>query len=462
VDLSGAVRNALSNFSSTFDLAFRPNTPFSPGVYSEFSQSLLSNLLGGIGYFYGDSKVDISHSKEYEETDELFWQKAAEASAHRQPVLKGPSELFTAVPSRPFFPRGFLWDEGFHLEVILDWDMDLALEVIKSWLALIDADGWIAREQILGPEARTKVPLEFQTQYPHHANPPTLYLVLAAFVERLTGQVTYSGKPSYYLTHAAAAEELLFELYPRLKRHYEWFRRTQAGDLRSYNRPDNHNEGYRWRGRTPQHTLTSGLDDYPRAQPPHPGELHVDALSWVGSMAHAMKRIAAFIGEEKDMTKFEEQREAVQQSIEDLHWSEDNQAYCDTTIENNKHVLICHKGYISLFPFLLGFVGASNPHLGAVLDLMRNEDELWSPYGLRSLSKKSPLYGSGENYWRSPIWVNINYLAIQQLLVSTPLCYVYSFQSASGSNLSVRVLPDLKGLINKKLAESTMSCGTTL
>jgi mannosyl-oligosaccharide glucosidase len=418
VSLTNAIHNTLSKFSPSFDLAFGATIPGSPGLHSEFSRSLLSNLLGGIGYFYGESKVDTSHAAEYEEANLLFWDKTAEGSGRTQPTMKGPSELFTSVPSRPFFPRGFLWDEGFHLLVVLDWDMDLALEVVKSWFALMDADGWIAREQILGFEARSKVPLEFQTQYPHHANPPTLYLVIAAFIDRLSGAVVYSGSPSYYLTHAAAAEELLFDLYPKLKRHYEWFRRTQAGDMRSYDRPGKSSvEGYRWRGRTPQHTLTSGLDDYPRTQPPHPGELHVDALSWVGVMARALRSAAAFLGEVKDLDRFEVQDEAIEQSLEDLHWSEEDQTYCDATIENDKHIMVCHKGYVSLFPFFLGLLGTFNPHMDAILDLIRSEDGLWSPYGLRSLSRENSLYGTDENYWRGPIWININYLAIQQLLV---------------------------------------------
>lgn len=32
-----------------------------------------------------------------------------------------------------------------------------SLEILKDWIDLIDEDGWVAREQILGEEARSKV-----------------------------------------------------------------------------------------------------------------------------------------------------------------------------------------------------------------------------------------------------------------------------------------------------------------
>ena len=35
--------------------------------------------------------------------------------------------------------------------------MQLSLEILKDWIDLIDEDGWVAREQILGEEARSKV-----------------------------------------------------------------------------------------------------------------------------------------------------------------------------------------------------------------------------------------------------------------------------------------------------------------
>lgn len=76
--------------------------------------------------------VDTSYAPEYDEEDEGFWTGVQEAQKRSQPTPKGPYELFTAIPSRPFFPRGFLWDEGFHLLPILDWDIDFTYVVLES------------------------------------------------------------------------------------------------------------------------------------------------------------------------------------------------------------------------------------------------------------------------------------------------------------------------------------------
>ncbi|PVI03888.1 glycoside hydrolase family 63 protein [Periconia macrospinosa] len=425
-DLTEQIKSVTSGFSSRFTEIFKPQPPFLKERYEEFSKSLFSNLIGGIGYFYGDSRVDRSYDPAYEEDNEGFWEDAAEARSRNQAQFEGPTKLYTSIPSRPFFPRGFLWDEGFHLLPVLDWDADLTLDIIKSWFNLVDEDGWIGREQILGAEARSKVPEEFQVQYPHYANPPTLFMVITSFLDKLDATKTDTSnsrvlaEKSYYmqLANREAALQYLRTLYPLLKRHYFWFRKTQAGDIKSYDREAfSSKEGYRWRGRTPRHILTSGLDDYPRAQPPHPGELHLDLISWVGLMTKSIRRIAVYLDEQDDAAEFAKYEEAIIKNIDDLHWSEEEKTYCDATIDDyEENSLVCHKGYISLFPFLTGLVDKDSKKLGPILDLIADEDQLWTEFGLRSLSKSSIFYHTEEDYWRAPIWININYLAVQQLL----------------------------------------------
>ena len=56
-----------------------------------------------------------------------------------------PAPLFTSVPSRSFFPRGFLWDEGFHLLLLQRWAPRMARDVLAHWLDLINTQGWIPR-----------------------------------------------------------------------------------------------------------------------------------------------------------------------------------------------------------------------------------------------------------------------------------------------------------------------------
>ncbi|BDD61765.1 hypothetical protein MAP00_006790 [Monascus purpureus] len=420
--LTKEIESASLSFNQRFDQILSPKTPFDSPKYSEFSKAMFSNLVGGIGFFHGTDVVDRSAAPEYEEENEGFWEETAEAKARAQPVLEGPKDLFTCVPSRTFFPRGFLWDEGFHLIPIVEWDMDLALEIVKSWLNLMDEDGWIAREQILGAEARSKVPPEFMVQYPHYANPPTLFIILEAFIDKLKDQQPRSEEMverirSAHLDNPELADAYLRSIYPLLKRHYFWYRKTQKGNVKGYDRQVfSTKEGYRWRGRSVQHILTSGLDDYPRAQPPHPDELHVDLISWMGMMTRSLRRIAEVLSETEDVEEFKSYEVAIGHNIDDLHWDDPAQTYCDATIdEYEEDIHVCHKGYISIFPFLTGMVGPESPRLKPILDLINDPEELWSDYGVRSLSKKDEFYGTDENYWRSPVWVNINHLVLKNL-----------------------------------------------
>lgn len=117
----------------------------------------------------------------------------------------------------------------------------------------------------------------------------------------------------------------------------------------------------------------------------------------------------------------------------DLHWNEDKEMYCDVSVDENgalpilpgstlsglggadESYHVCHKGYISIFPFLLGLLPPDSPHLDAILEDVQNPEHLWSSYGIRSLAKSDDFFGQGENYWRGPIWIPINYMALKSL-----------------------------------------------
>ena len=69
-------------FMEAVDKVFPRTTPFDNDKHARLSQALLSNLLGGLGFFHGDSKVDATNSSAYLETDMDFWEKAADAMKH--------------------------------------------------------------------------------------------------------------------------------------------------------------------------------------------------------------------------------------------------------------------------------------------------------------------------------------------------------------------------------------------
>lgn len=275
----------------------------------KMGQFALSNMVGALGYFYGSGLQRDDSPMGFHET--------------------APQTLFTAVPSRPFFPRGFFWDEGFHQMLLRRWDNDLSLDILQHWMNLLNDDGWVAREQILGAEARSKVPTEFQVQDSTFANPPTWLFPIMSFVQNLGegGLKIDAGMPAVgladdpkllrrrLLDDKAASHVFLENAYEKLKLHYSWMRKSQKGrTVDATWCPEC--DGFRWRGRTVDHTLTSGLDDFPRANPPNDGELHVDLLAWMGLYAKTLGAIAEKLDKVADKRDFEAQFDRVQQTLE--------------------------------------------------------------------------------------------------------------------------------------------------
>ncbi|KAJ7242412.1 hypothetical protein O6H91_Y435700 [Diphasiastrum complanatum] len=148
-------------FEKRFQEAFHLKEKIDDERILEVGRAALSNLVGGIGYFHGQSYIAVP-SQIQGQDHWNYWSAA----------------LYTAVPCRSVFPRGFLWDEGFHQLIISRWDRNISRDIIGNWLDLMNEDGWIPREQILGAEARSKVPEEFILQRTDNANPPTLFLSL--------------------------------------------------------------------------------------------------------------------------------------------------------------------------------------------------------------------------------------------------------------------------------------------
>ncbi|KAJ2041242.1 Processing alpha glucosidase I [Coemansia sp. RSA 922] len=114
--------------------------------------------------------------------------------------------------------------------------------------------------------------------------------------------------------------------------------------------------------------------------------------------------------------------------LDKIHWNEQENMYCDVMTgickdydelededEGLEHVFVCHRRYASLFPMLLGLVPPDSKKLGHILSMIEDPEELWTEFGIQSLSKHDEFYGQGENYWQGPIWININYLILSSL-----------------------------------------------
>ncbi|KAH3756907.1 glycoside hydrolase [Pelomyxa schiedti] len=376
-------------FDARFAAAFDFKSAFSLS-HINLAKAALSNLLGGMGYFFGSSTIKDLDSGTL--------------------TLGQPHPLFTAVPSRSFFPRGFLWDEGFHQLVVVPWDTEITLEVLSYWFNLMTDKGWIPREQILGSEAMSRVPPEFVAQTPSHANPPTLLLPIRALVKKVLAEKDRNMCSSDSLCQLAQilkVRDFLRTVIPFLQRQYSFFTSTQSGIVP---------HTFRWAGRTVNHTLASGLDDYPRASTPSNLEMHLDLLCWMILFQDTLQEISKAL--DLDYTAYLEEKQNLINSLQYYHFDDYTNLYYDVeaydTATGTK-AFSKHIGYITLFPLIMRLVQPDSPQLSAILNILQDPQQLWSRFGICSLSKSDPFYGTYEDYWRGPVWINMNYLVLGSL-----------------------------------------------
>lgn len=108
-------RHFRQRFLATFHVA-----SFSPAQQA-IAAAAVSNLIGGISFFVGSTVQETP-------------------SGDR---VTGPfGELLTAIPGRSYFPRGFVWDEGFHELVVSEWNLTLSRAILASWIRRIEPSVW--------------------------------------------------------------------------------------------------------------------------------------------------------------------------------------------------------------------------------------------------------------------------------------------------------------------------------
>jgi mannosyl-oligosaccharide glucosidase len=377
-----ATQALLKTFESEYLAAFDVIFPNIDASHKELARYALSNLLGGIIYYYGPLQITEDPSP--------------------QPALP----LFTATPTRNSFQRGFLWDEGFHELLICNWSPDLCTKIIGYWLGTQYYTGWIAREQVRGEESASFVPGGFVSQSNREGNPPTLMLAL-----------------DYFLANPKVDKSLKQLVYTKYKdplyNWWSWFYHSQQVNDTNGTGTNMFIWSYKDLGDHIQY-FGSGLDDYPRDDPGYISKNHLDLHVWEILFADVMHQISVGAGDTANATFFGDLSQTLISKLPLFLDPADN-IYKDIFKPNNTDdsntidVPSSHVGYVSLLPLCFGHVKDNSAEFNATLDLVDYQlpGLTWSDYGIISLAKNDSKFEQNQNYWTGPIWINFNYMLLR-------------------------------------------------
>lgn len=459
------------------------------GDFLAFTKSVLSNLLGGVAFYHGT--IGISKNGQVSFSPE------------------GQS-VFTATPSRSNFPRGFMWDEGFHQYIICKYSPDLCLEFLSSWFDLMDESGYIPREQVRNPEISSIVPKDYVIQHYNEGNPPAFLFPIGVLLRNLASSETqkkmamnedplklYSRTRNEMTLSQGTIRNIQVFLkrnHHRLVLWFQWFSQQHANsfdpndsiekeeadvEMFEHDRhlletwtdcsdfacdlpvdfdPFEEQEAFNFEderaeievneekeeisqiseeGEKPKETKTiykwalmenhrsrmfymgSGLDDYPRHDYNYRAIAHVDLHCWIILFVRTLIETSRVLS--MDPKEFQEQEESLLDSLS-LFLDKSRHTYGDlvTPMYKFSPEIFRSVGYVTLFPLMFGLIREDSPEFLSTLEAIRSEEELWTDFGLRSLSRRDKYYMKNDQYWTGPIWIHMNFLVLRGLRLFYP------------------------------------------
>ncbi len=134
----------------------------------------------------------------------------------------------------------------------------------------------------------------------------------------------------------------------KLAHHFQWFMNSQHGVKTNT---------FGWQGSKGNHTLASGLDDYPRFAVRSDFEEHVDLTTWLVVAAKTLNKLSRALIPEKEINNYHVISQALERNIQRTclpvqiiilmfilgrYWDSQFNAYCDFDGQKGSFYLFWH------------------------------------------------------------------------------------------------------------------------
>lgn len=223
------------------------------------------------------------------------------------------------------------------------------------------------REQILGSEARAQVPEAFIAQNPLVMNPPTLLLAIHKIIRKLQNTISLEIDEEGHSRPFSRAQTFATSIFPSLQRWIHYIEQTQQSALPG---------AFRWYGRTEDHCLASGIDDFPRPSPMSLREGHVDLLSWLAFASAALRDLAVIAESDDAMAQELAQKSASLRDRLDDYWDETAGFFGDIGEKAGVSSVETHVGYVGLLPLALELLEADDERVAKLLDAIEDPEQV--------------------------------------------------------------------------------------